>query len=278
MNKNLKTALQAALGRVSPELLQAARSLRFLRACRRGYKPLQDALAPKLYPDGDIRVLHGPFEGMKYFNRTVWGPITAKWLGTYEAELHEVMAEILKRQYATIVDVGAAEGYYAVGLARMFPKAKVYAFDTDPFARISLRRLTRINGIRNLCCQSTLKHPRLNALLAAPPSLLVCDIEGAELDLLNPNAAPSLCNADILVECHRTAQGTTAQTADEITARFSRSHFIERIGVTKRRLEWLRETLPGASALSDCDLLNAACEHRGADQLWLWMAPYSHKP
>jgi len=55
-----------------------------------------------------------------------------KLLGCYEAELHPVFAKWQAVPFRQVVNVGAAEGYYAVGCARLWPEAQVIAFETNP--------------------------------------------------------------------------------------------------------------------------------------------------
>jgi len=50
-----------------------------------------------------------------------------KILGCYEAEITPAVEEAISRNYRTMLDVGCAEGYYAVGLARGVPGSVVYA-------------------------------------------------------------------------------------------------------------------------------------------------------
>src|SRR4051812_14244715 len=63
-------------------------------------------------------VLSGPFAGMAYVRQAAGSCLAPKLIGCYEAELHGVVARILRTGYTQIVDIGCAEGYYAVGLAR----------------------------------------------------------------------------------------------------------------------------------------------------------------
>jgi methylase of polypeptide subunit release factors len=57
------------------------------------------------------------------------------WLGCHEEELHEVVHQQIARLQALaephIVNLGCAEGYYAVGMARRVPNAKVWIVDKD---------------------------------------------------------------------------------------------------------------------------------------------------
>src|SRR5947209_15685441 len=77
-------------------------------------------------------VQNGPFTGMQYVERSIGSSLMPKLLGSYEANLQPVIEEIIRRAPATIVNVGCGEGYYAVGLARRLPHARVYAFEADP--------------------------------------------------------------------------------------------------------------------------------------------------
>jgi hypothetical protein len=77
-------------------------------------------------------LLGGPFRGMKYSRDSLLSrngiPIL---FGSYELELHTVIEEAIAKRFERIIDIGCAEGYYAVGLARR-TGAIVYAFDCDP--------------------------------------------------------------------------------------------------------------------------------------------------
>jgi hypothetical protein len=85
--------------------------------------------------DGKV-VLSGPFKGMKYPNLEAFGScIYPKILGSYERELHDTLNSISNTRYSEIIDVGCAEGYYAVGLSLQHPEARVYAYDIDETAR-----------------------------------------------------------------------------------------------------------------------------------------------
>ena len=63
-------------------------------------------------------VSDGPFKGLKYPEYISCGSaIYSKLLGTYEAELHDFIYSILRQDLEILVDIGCAEGYYAVGFA-----------------------------------------------------------------------------------------------------------------------------------------------------------------
>src|SRR5277367_5483480 len=77
-------------------------------------------------------VRNGPFSGMIYPREAALNRHSIpKLLGTYEMELHPVLDLVAKRHYDCVIDIGSAEGYYAVGLARLL-MVPVYAYDPEP--------------------------------------------------------------------------------------------------------------------------------------------------
>lgn len=206
----------------------------------------------------------GPFQGMTYAVRAAEGSRAARLLGVYEASLAPVIETIVARAYPLVIDVGSAEGYYAVGLARRMPGARVLARDADPRARTLCQDLARQNGVADRVeVGGTMTHADF-AVCAAQPTVIICDIEGAEADLLDPALAPGLVQADILVECHDVlSPGLT----DRIAARFAATHKVTRIGrlLDGRLPDWME-------TLSDLDRLIALWEWRGGPTPWLWMS------
>jgi hypothetical protein len=121
----------------SPKALQAA------------YGPLAEKVRAKLYGDKPTEVLDGPFKGLKFVGQSDLGPIIPKWIGIYESKLHPIIKSVSDtRDYRTIIDIGAAEGYYSVGLAWRLPHAAVYSYDIDASARRTQRWLAHVNGVR----------------------------------------------------------------------------------------------------------------------------------
>ena len=49
--------------------------------------------------------------------------------------------------HSTVLNIGCAEGYYAVGLARRMPQARVLAFDINRTAQDTCRALAAKNGV-----------------------------------------------------------------------------------------------------------------------------------
>jgi hypothetical protein len=103
-----------------------------LRQSTRARRRMQKARS-YLFPSSDPVVLAGPFKGMRYLQEFTFGPIAPRWLGTYEPQLHPFLQRMSKVNYEKFVDIGAAEGYYAVGVKRRHCSIAVVSFEADPF-------------------------------------------------------------------------------------------------------------------------------------------------
>lgn len=234
------------------------------RALRHLAKWRAEVMANTLDRRVGTQVISGPFKGMDYAVRASEGSRTARLLGAYEASLHPVIEAIIARAPEVIIDIGSAEGYYAVGFARRLPGARVLARDASDKAQALCRALAAVNGVEARVEVGGLFAHADFALCETARSVVICDIEGAEDALLDPVAAPGLRHADILVECH---PGAAPGVTDRIAARFAATHSVTRIG---RKLDdsglpdWMEE-------LSDLDRLIALWEWRSIPTPWLWM-------
>src|SRR5260221_10622774 len=203
------------------------------------------------------KVMSGPFAGMIYITRSAGSSLLPKLIGSYECELHNVIDRIIKTSYDTVVDVGSAEGYYAVGLAIYLPgHPRVYAFDVDPEARRMCRELAENNGVSDRVviedfCDAT----RLQRSIGKR-SLVVCDCEGFEIELLDQAQAPALRTTDILVELHEFLRPGATSTLIE---RFKVTHDIQLIDTEGRK----PADYPAVQFLSEEDQVVALSEFRG---------------
>jgi SAM-dependent methyltransferase len=168
-------------------------------------------------------VLGGPFRGMKYPRQSLLSRYGIPILfGSYELELHAVIEETVSRRFERIIDIGCAEGYYAVGLARR-TQAIVYAFDCDPRERFYCREMARLNNVedrvrvRSWCDEAILKKTAIGRCL------IISDCEGYELHLFSDDIAPSLKDCDLIIEVH---EGTAADVGSLLIKRFRNSHHV----------------------------------------------------
>lgn len=269
--KDVRHAVKRCVLRVTPSLYYFINSYRHQRYCKKKFRKFQDEFKEKVYGQVPISVLAGPFNGLKYYNKNVWGLITNKWIGSYEEELHDVLSKIIRLNYPRIIDVGAAEGYYAVGLANKCPASTVLSFDIDPIARIRQRQLRKLNGVTNLNIQAYCYPKTLSESIIPNSTLLICDVEGYEYILLDIGNVPKLKSTDILVEIHGYENLAANKVREIIKSRFADSHRIQVFQATPRDPQQYLQKVSNLKDISPSLMREAMDEHRFASQEWLWM-------
>jgi hypothetical protein len=244
----------------------ARRALAFLRRDQR-LDPTWWRIAHALCPGG-LAVQSGPFAGMRYLPFAGGSGLLPKLAGSYECELHPAIAESIARAPARLLNIGAAEGYYAIGYALRLPAIEVVAFDVDRRARRRLRRLARANGVhrrirqRRACTAAQIEE------LIVPRTLVVCDCEGCETALLDPRQAPGLLGADLLVEVHIERR---AAAGEEITERFAGSHACQRLDMIDRQPESCSPEQRAVLARLAPEDRSMALFERNERTGWLWL-------
>lgn len=197
-----KAVLPAGLLKIARFIYSPA--YRYSLAARRTHD-LIDQAWPSILKSTQAEVVTGPFLGMRYIHESAGSALCPKILGTYEKEIHAVIEAIIARRPACIIDIGAAEGYYAVGFALRLPDCKVVAFESDPRGQELLRQLALLNGVADrIEIKGHCSLEGLEASLAAnlENCVIICDAEGAEFELLDPSKIPNLIHAAQLVELH----------------------------------------------------------------------------
>ncbi len=221
---------------------------------------LQNTLLEEYGP----KVLGGPFAGMSFVRQVAEGCCVPKLLGCYEEELHPYVEQAIARDYPQLLNIGVAEGYYAVGFARRMPRAKVFAFDIDQNAQRTCAAVARDNGVAERVQIGGLFRGEDFERYAAERTLLVCDIEGAERELLDPRAYPALRRMDIIVELHDCLVPGLSQ---QIPERFLESHDVTLLKQAGRKMP----LPPLFDELSHLDQLLAVWEWRSGPTPWAIM-------
>jgi hypothetical protein len=202
-----------------------------------------------------LSILYGPFAGMLYPRDAALSRISIpKLLGTYEQELHPIISEIERRHYDVVIDIGSAEGYYAVGLARLL-RAKVMAFDPEPRERRFCREAANLNGVSDLVTLRDLFLPSMVKELANLQALCICDCEGFESHIFSVENVSYTHNWDLLIELHGDAGSRLPALPWP-----HRTHLIDS---TPRKGDF-----PEIRQLGDPEILLS--EYRLSPQKWLW--------
>ena len=244
-------------------------SISAARAERQSQKVLQFYGLPEitaaLIARCGAKVLSGPFTGLQYITVSAGSALAPKLIGSYECELHDIIERSLENCYDTIIDVGSAEGYYVAGFAMRLQNApRIYAFDASAVAQAKCRRLLQQNALENkVIIEGFCDAERLQRI-AVGRSLVICDCEGYEIELLQPDIAPCLNAADIIVELHDHSNPDITPT---LLKRFDATHDIRIIETAERR----------PSDYEDIQFLSldqqrlALSEFRPCSQQWAYM-------
>jgi hypothetical protein len=219
--------------------------------------------------------LHGPFRGLIYGERSFGSTHLPKLLGTYEWELAEYFSAENLSRYACFVNIGSAEGYYANGIAYALKSApgacpvKVTGVDLNTEALAEARRIANWNELKVNFVQE------LDDVLTpavAGRMLVVCDVDGAEKEIMSPSRFPALDRTDFIVELHSPTDDRTV--LDEIRTRFAPTHDCVTIAVQQRQAgDFPSESL--GVELDEKLKLEAMDECRVTSFCWLSMEPKS---
>jgi hypothetical protein len=256
--------LRALAGRLAPQSLKGALDRRSSGRFLASVTPLTRDFVDR----HGLAVLRGPFAGMQLDERMVGisGDLVAKLLGTYERELRPAFEEWIAAAPSHVVDVGSAEGYYAIGLARAIPAATVLAYDIDSAARERCQELAARNAVsdrvvvREECTLEELGE------LPADGVVLLSDCEGCEAALLDPERQPLLRGWPIIVELHDFIDPSISAT---LRRRFEASHEIELI--TEHPVD--EREVPELASLEQRERELLLSENRPTVMSWFCMRP-----
>ena len=217
-------------------------------------------------------VAYGPFQGMKIFPEQFWGyDQGSKCLGLYEAQIIALLKQISDSGRRNIfIDVGGADGYYAIGclVGGLFLRSIAFEMTSEGRERIS--RAALLNGVsdRVELHGEADRHTISDVLsgLDMKKCVFLIDIEGAEFNLFTPELLASLADAEIIMELH-----DFTETREKTKAYLGsiHSHDVKIINETPRDPRSLRELRNLHD--NDCWLLMSEGRQNGMD--WAHLTP-----
>jgi hypothetical protein len=222
------------------------------------------ALAERLDPV----VASGPFSGLQYpaeLLDEVDVPV-AKLLGVYEQELAPVFYKAIEDGTRTFIDVGCADGYFAVGLPRSSAAITSHAFDIARSARAVCNRRAVINGVASRV-QVKKRFNRLSLTnIHLDQALMLCDIEGGERELFDGPLVRLLAGVLVVVEVHEFAMPGTQAYLDRI---FASSHHSKVIPQQAR----FDPSSPKIAGWTSLEQSKALSENRPSEMWWACFTP-----
>lgn len=164
---------------------------------RTGNKFVKYPSFPDIYQEQFIKkygmtVMGGPFAGMKYIDQSTGSSYITKLIGSYEEILHTTTEDLKRRDYKTIIDIGCAEGYYLNGLGIYNKNATLIGYDIENVALSLTKKLYDANNLTNpLVLEKDCTPEKLDGRIT-DNTLVICDSEGFEYYILNPEKSKKL--------------------------------------------------------------------------------------
>lgn len=218
-------------------------------------------------------VQRGPFEGLILPDSGTWSDYdtVAKLIGSYENELFPALEDIVRLQPDFIINVGASEGYYAVGLKRRLPDCSVHTFDIDLNAIPALNKCIESNKVEiNVSKHFNFESQKSDIDLRKfkKPAFIV-DCEGCEarIESMTPD---EMAKSLFLVECH---DMNVAGVTEMLTSLMASTHNVEIINQTSRD----HRAYPELDFPNELDRFVILSEFRGQDMHWIYAVPKSWK-
>ena len=150
-------------------------------------------------------VFKGPFEGLKLSKNVWWGQndYISKIFGEYE---RNVVDELIKNanKYENFIDIGAADGFFALGILRATSIKHAYCFEISEKGRETIGRLSKINKYEDFITifGEANSEELLKLMSSVKEALILCDIEGYEFELFDDNVLSTLRHCTIIIELH----------------------------------------------------------------------------
>lgn len=211
-------------------------------------------------------VKRGPFKGLKLATDGAWndGDILAKIIGSYEKELYLYVEKIAENKPSALLNIGASDGFYALGMKQLIPEAAVFAFDIDVASRDVLEAYSETNDLP-VGILTDFSFENMEGFGTYDSLAFIVDCEGCEIGIVSiPQEI--LVRSTFLVELHeKLVPGITKQLLNFL----SQTHDVTLIEEAPRDTH----DFPEISQMSAIERLILVCEFREGPMNWLYAQP-----
>jgi predicted RNA methylase len=223
----------------------------------------------------NFEVRYGKLQGVKISNISNWSHSDKAGMlfGLYELEVVELVAR-LSSKYSHFIDIGAGEGFYAVGFARNHFE-KVIAFEMNEKGRSIIREVASQNNVlEKIQIFGAAERQFYKKLGYLDPSdaIILMDIEGFEFEIIDSDFFAHFQNSDIIVEVHDFMVESGAEKLQKLVASSVSTHSMRQFSTGARDLSGLKEL----ETLSDTDRWLVCSEGRPRLMSWLHFSPYNN--
>jgi hypothetical protein len=217
-------------------------------------------------------VQYGPFKGLRLSGESWWGADSASMLlGIYEQEVLESLRNVPKT-HRTFIDIGAANGYYGIGVLVNGLFDHSCCFERSPVARRVIHvnaGLNDVSGRLRVLGAANKSFPALISPHNPSQCVLLVDMEGGEFDLLDEAVLATFRRAVIIVELHHWFFPDGDMKLKKLRDLAERYFRISELTTSARDLSRFREL----AKFSDDDRWIICSEGRGRRMSWWRLDP-----
>lgn len=214
----------------------------------------------------------GVFKDLKILDKVWWGQndITSKIFGEYEKHIVCKLDE-LKGHSNNFIDIGAADGFFAVGSRKNGLFECCYCYEITRSGQETIKKLACLNGVDSgIIIYGEAKKNSLRSLVNnIGSSVILCDIEGGEFELFDYETLYSLRKCFIIIELHDNVFPEYSGKREKLISNasdFFTIGYIDRINPNIYNNDQLY-------AWSDIERLIAFDECRPSNMSWLFLSP-----
>lgn len=232
-------------------------------------RDLSDTISKEL----NWTVAYGPFKGLRLSEKTWWSrPSRASmFLGLYESEvLHSLMKK--PSRCKNFIDIGAADGYYAVGALKSGEFEKSFCFEISKKGQGAILENASLNGLeRDVTVLGEANKISISQIpeYIIENSLVMVDIEGAEFDLINEDFLQKFRSSIVMIELHEWMVVDGSEKLAALLKLANKTHNITELKTGARDLSNFNEL----KMLSDTDRWLICSEGRARLMTWLRLDP-----
>lgn len=220
----------------------------------------------------DFEVRYGELKGFKISNISNWSHSekVGMLFGLYELEVVEIVARLSSR-YSHFIDIGAGEGFYAVGFARNHFE-KILAFEMSEKSQSIISEVARKNNVVEkiqIFGKADREFYKKLGDLDPADAIILMDIEGFEFEIIDSDFFAHFKNSDIIVEVHDFMVESGADKLQELVVSSVSTHSVRQFSTGARDLSSLKEL----ETLTDTDRWLVCSEGRPRLMSWLHFSP-----
>jgi len=165
----------------------------------------RNMLSKKIYEDYQGVIQYGLFQGLQVAESGYWdggGDAGAKILGLYEQQILEQFETMEK--FHTLVNIGAADGYYGFGLILAEKCEKAIFFESSPKSCNEIKKMNEKYNF-DIEIHGEANKEKLHTLLekhSVGDKVFLIDIEGGEFEIFNDDLIRKIAGCSIILELH----------------------------------------------------------------------------